>query len=400
MRQDPCSRGDRETRTRGLVRQARRAGGLTILLALIACTLSAETRAQYRRSYVRVGVRSNHLHIGHSHIHSHSRSRVGLTSGIYGGIHRGYSLHRGHSSHRLSYRSPLSYTNLYSRIPITGYRVASPYYRRGPSTVSSYFSYLPLYRSGYYVPSFQRNYYRSGYYRYGYPVHYRSYPIYAPTYCPTFGYSSFGFSISGLSPTVLNPPVRITRGTTLASSLLASIPDRRAAPVTTVSAARLATPTERTPMLRSAGDSYFSAGRYLEAVASYTTAVESAPTESEILFRLGHALTAAGEYDSSARAFKAALSLAPELGRSRFRLGDFYGSAVADKERHLEQLAEYALSNSGDANAFFLVGLFLQYDGQSERATKFFERAVNLDDEAAFARQMLTAPIRLSSSRT
>ncbi len=356
---------------------------LGLVLAACCFALPASSLfAQHRLSH-RLGIRT--------HLHHHGASH--LRSSVHG-IHRGYSLHRGHVRHSgvLSYRSPLTYANHYSRIPITGYRAASPYYRRGPSTVSSYFYSLPTYRSTHYHYSYPR-------YRY-YPIHYRRYPIYAPTYCPTFGYSSFGFSISGLSPTVLSPPVRITSGATLASSLLASTPGRGITPATAISTMRTATPTERTPLLRSAGDSYFSAGRYLEAVASYTTAVESAPTESESLFRLGHALTAAGEYESSARAFKAALSLSPDLERSRFHLGDFYGSAFADKERHLEQLAEHALSHSRDANAYFLVGLFLKYDGQHSRATKFFERAVSLDSDAAFARQMLTTPVSLAPSET
>ena len=107
----------------------------------------------------------------------------------------------------------------------------------------------------------------------------------------------------------------------------------------------------------SAGDAYFSAGRYLEAINSYATAIESSPLDSEGMFRLGHALVAAGQYETALRAFKSAMSLSTDIDRDRFDLDGLYGSS-GEKAVHLEALAKYA-NEKTSADALFLLGVFL-----------------------------------------
>ena len=48
------------------------------------------------------------------------------------------------------------------------------------------------------------------------------------------------------------------------------------------------------------------------------------------------------------------------------------------KAGHLESLAELALNKSSESDAYFLIAIFLHYDGQADRAEKFFARAAEL----------------------
>ena len=48
------------------------------------------------------------------------------------------------------------------------------------------------------------------------------------------------------------------------------------------------------------------------------------------------------------------------------------------KAQHLESLAEWATTRSNSADPYFLLGLFLNYDGQTARADKFFQKASDL----------------------
>jgi hypothetical protein len=70
--------------------------------------------------------------------------------------------------------------------------------------------------------------------------------------------------------------------------------------------------------------------------------------------------------------------LTSNLGRGGFRLDDLYGGASIAKAAHLENLAELALARSHDSDAYFLIGVFLTYDGDATRAAKFFDRASDL----------------------
>jgi tetratricopeptide (TPR) repeat protein len=126
------------------------------------------------------------------------------------------------------------------------------------------------------------------------------------------------------------------------------------------------------------GDDLFRRQRFQEALQQYKAAATADPNFAEAYFRQGHALVATNRCDLAAAAFKRALKLRPNLDRDGFRLPDLYGDNQIAKTAHLEVLARRAFDQPQDTDAYFLVGLFLRYDGQAERAQKFFARAKTL----------------------
>src|SRR5262249_40452480 len=98
----------------------------------------------------------------------------------------------------------------------------------------------------------------------------------------------------------------------------------------------------------------------------------------EAFWRQGHALIATHNYDLAATAFKRAIALTDDLSRGGFRLSDIYGGANMTKGQHLESLAEWAMNRNTSADPYFLLGIFLNYEGQQARAEKFFQKASSL----------------------
>ena len=126
------------------------------------------------------------------------------------------------------------------------------------------------------------------------------------------------------------------------------------------------------------GDDRFAERHFHQALKRYRTASSVAPDMSEPFFRQGHALIALGNFDRAARAFKRALALNPSPERNGFDVGQLYQDNQIAKEAHLETLAKAAWRHTRDDDLLFLLGLFLHYDGQAVRATKFFRRAFEL----------------------
>jgi len=130
--------------------------------------------------------------------------------------------------------------------------------------------------------------------------------------------------------------------------------------------------------LMAEGDELFRAQNFHSALQKYKLAVSTAPDMAEALWRQGHALVATHNYELAAKAFKRAVAHTEDLGRESFRLNDLYAGAALTKTQHLEFLAEWALDREDSADAYFLLGVFLNYDGQVARAGKFFQRASDL----------------------
>jgi tetratricopeptide (TPR) repeat protein len=126
------------------------------------------------------------------------------------------------------------------------------------------------------------------------------------------------------------------------------------------------------------GDELFRAQNFHSALQKYKLAAVTAPDLPEAQWRKGHALVATHNYEQAATAFKRAIALTEDLGRDGFRLNDLYAGAAMTKAAHLESLAEWAISRSKSPDPYFLVGLFLNYDGQTARAEKFFQKASDL----------------------
>jgi hypothetical protein len=130
--------------------------------------------------------------------------------------------------------------------------------------------------------------------------------------------------------------------------------------------------------IMSEGDELFRGQNFHSALQKYKLAASTAPDLAEAFWRQGHALIATHNYDLAATAFKRAIALTDDLSRGGFRLNDIYGSANMTKGQHLESLAEWAMNRSASADPYFLLGIFLNYDGQAARADKFFQKASSL----------------------
>lgn len=369
----------------------------------------------------------NNLRGSHHGLYSRGRNLQRVYSPLHNHLHhhlhraRTVATHHRPTHHRLY--SPVGYTYRYHRLPSHYYRYAgiSPLYRS--SLYRSSLHRSSLYRTSLFGSSFYGRTYSHwrrgpsvGFYFNTFPVyrraHYyhswRSYPLgrtyyYDSTLCYPYSYSGFRVSLRSptVAPTLLLPPPRITLGESLISTIASVTPPSSLDPLD-ASLSLPATPTsgslERLRATRetTAGDGYFAAGRYLEAVNSYAKAIERSPAESELMFRLGHALIAAGEYETAARSFKAAISLSPAADRGAFRLDELYGTAIADKAAHLENLSQYAIEKPRDANALFLIGVFLHFDGQSARARRFLTEAERLDPRNEAIQRMRAAATGLT----
>lgn len=126
------------------------------------------------------------------------------------------------------------------------------------------------------------------------------------------------------------------------------------------------------------GDMLFREQKYQQAVDRYKTAAEMAPDSAEAYWRKGHAYAATNRYELAASSFRRALTLNPSIAREGFSLDMLYGDTRMAKEAHLESIAGHCLENTDSADAYFVLGIFLHYSGEADRAAKFFARAAEL----------------------
>lgn len=141
------------------------------------------------------------------------------------------------------------------------------------------------------------------------------------------------------------------------------------------------------------GDRLFLAQEFHSALQQYKTASKTAPDLADAYIRQGFALLATGRYEFAVEAFRRGLSVDPKYAHSDFRLDAIYGDSRAAKTAHLETLAATALDRADDADLLFLLGMFLHFDGQADRAQRFFLRAAALErGEAGYIRAFVTPP--------
>jgi tetratricopeptide (TPR) repeat protein len=141
------------------------------------------------------------------------------------------------------------------------------------------------------------------------------------------------------------------------------------------------------------GDALFRAQNFHSALQKYKLAASTAPDLAEAHWRQGHALVATHNFDLAAGAFKRAVALTDDLARGGFRLSDLYGNASMTKTAHLESLAEWAMTRRDWSDPYFLLGLFLTYDGDPARAERFFQRAADLAGIAGGHIAVFLAPV-------
>jgi hypothetical protein len=134
----------------------------------------------------------------------------------------------------------------------------------------------------------------------------------------------------------------------------------------------------RAGLLVEAGDAFFRKQRFHEALQQYKTAARIAPDIADYYVRQGHALVATKRYDLAAEAYKRGLAFDPAAAGSALRLDTLYHDSRLAKHSHLDTLAASALGSPDDADLLFVLGVFLHFDGQADRARKFFERSAAL----------------------
>lgn len=140
---------------------------------------------------------------------------------------------------------------------------------------------------------------------------------------------------------------------------------------------------ERASHFVAAGDQLFREQKQHEALQRYKSAAQAAPDVADAYFRQGFALIATNRYALAAEAFRRGLSLAPDWPSSDFRLDHLYGDAALARQAHQDALANAALHDPENADLMFTLGVFLHFDGQQERARKFFARAKELNAATA-----------------
>jgi len=126
------------------------------------------------------------------------------------------------------------------------------------------------------------------------------------------------------------------------------------------------------------GDAYFGNQKYTDANSRYRKASRTAPQLADGWFRQGFSLAAIGRHDLALKAIKRGLAFEPQWADSDFRLVELYGGNKLAKAAHVDALAEAAEKDPHNADLLFLLGVYLHFDGQPDRATTFFNRSRQL----------------------
>lgn len=133
------------------------------------------------------------------------------------------------------------------------------------------------------------------------------------------------------------------------------------------------------------GDKLYRKGQWHAALTQYKLAATAASDWETPYLRQAFASIAVGRYDQAAPLVRRAVRLDPRLARGDFRLATLYGDRADDKLAHLESLAAAALARPDDPELPYLIGVALHFDGEPERAQKFFAHAARFDGGATDA---------------
>lgn len=349
--------------------------------ALIALTLSAAALLVVATSTADAGI---HVRWGwggygcrYPHVGRYAyRPRFGVGYGYYG-----YASSYYYSPYRSYYYHPR--TSIY---------YSAPYYR------SYYYGYPSYYYGGYGYPSY---YYRG----YGYPsYYYRGYgcastepggfspsvvvapaaPIYADAgaaYGPDAVKQFFGLDRDFAKGPLAPRSLVVNAAPVDEASKFVAVPAEAEAKEERV--ASNAQARARADRFVSFGDERFGEQQYHSAAQRYRFAMEAAPDVASAYFRQGFAYIASNRYDLAVEDFRRGLALDPLWVNTSFRINDLYGRNGLAKNAHLDALAQAALVDRGNPDLYFLVGVMLHFDGQPERAKKFFQRAEQLTGDDA-----------------
>lgn len=249
--------------------------------------------------------------------------------------------------------------------------------------------YFPGYVSGCY-PGYWGSGWYGARYGYGYPYCYYPPPLVVPAeliYGPLPAWNMLGVGWNaGIAGAVGGPelePVVVPAAVQPANNAADGVGEAGQAPQAAAQPVKLrkssATARARAQQLLAVADADFRAQKYVEAASRYRRATQTAPDLAEAYFRKGQAEIALSRYESAADSCKRALEVDPAWPKSNLRLANLYGGNQAAKAAHVEKLAQQAAANPNDTNLRFLIGIELFFDGQLDRAKKFFQQAAALN---------------------
>ncbi|MEX2140874.1 MAG: tetratricopeptide repeat protein [Pirellulales bacterium] len=146
---------------------------------------------------------------------------------------------------------------------------------------------------------------------------------------------------------------------------------------------------ERARQFLEFGDQQFAAPNLAAAYDRYKKAADAAPDLAEPYFRLGHTLAAMGRYQQAADSFGRGLNLQPDWPARGLPLAELYRDKDAARLATLDLLKRAAANQPDDEHVQFVAGVQFFFDGQTELARGFFERAKTLGFPAAYIEPFL-----------
>lgn len=257
------------------------------------------------------------------------------------------------------------------------------------------------YGGGFYPGIYAGNYIYGAYQGSPYGVYYQPSTGYSSYYLPpTFTPAELNYGPQavkqfmgvdrnfGLSP-LLNPPAPMAEPTDAVAQLAAILARQKQveadakAGTLPVTAARVSGVDARNQAYNAirTGDARYMEQDLAGALARYRSATEAAPDVSDGWFRYGLVNGALGQPQRAAAAMRRGLALYPAWPTSKFSLKPIYDDKPLAKTSHLEGLAKAAIDNPADPDAYFVLGVFLHFTGEPDRARAFLEEAEKLGDE-------------------
>lgn len=149
-----------------------------------------------------------------------------------------------------------------------------------------------------------------------------------------------------------------------------------------------ATARERAIKFLQYGDRHFQEGRYRQALSRYKLAGASASDMAEIEFRKAFAELMMGDFSDAALAVRRGMTKTANWPESDFAVDDLFLPAAKAEAFHL--LQERLQETDFDADAHFMLGVMLHFDGHLEAAQAHFLRTIELLGQAEHARVFLT----------
>ncbi|MEN1681961.1 MAG: tetratricopeptide repeat protein, partial [Planctomycetota bacterium] len=146
------------------------------------------------------------------------------------------------------------------------------------------------------------------------------------------------------------------------------------------------------------GDRHFRAGRYREALSRYRRAVDSSGDVADARFREGFAYLSLGSVERAALSIRRGLDRDPAWPDSAFVLDDLYPDEAA-RDAAYKVLADRLKDRPNDADARFLAGVLLHFDGRPNEAERQFRRVIKLAGDDAASRLFLSPEIAGGAGR-